>query len=455
MNNSGNMCYHIKVLCILIVAGTTIAYGSLIHAYSFPSNPLKILSPKKTILSNGLPLIYQEDKTSSITIVQLLIHGGHRADPEGKAGLAYLTTRLSLEIPDQRKIQQLMSQASRISMACYGDYSLIRIACLSEHLESTLKTVTQILKKPLFSGLRIDRIKEQMLHQREKEEDEPAQIALQKGLNCFYSDSSYGSPILGSKESLDAIKKKDIEAFFNMHFKSENMVVAVVSDLKEDSIIQILKKYLEQIPEGTSPSQTAPTQSSKIQGEKQIEVEKDIKQVLISSIYPLPMLSLKNFTNTFLLANLLGKGINSRLWRLRSEEKLAYNVNANAILMRDGGIIEAYLETDNSKKLQAREALKKELADLFENGVSNEELLMTKFYLKSFLLRSNESKDTRAYNLAFFEAFNLGSDFLNDVFREIDNITIEEINAFIKEILDPQKEIQINVGPKDKAKNQQ
>ena len=112
--------------------------------------------PGAYALENGLSVILQKDDAAAITSVQLLVRGGDRDDPAGLSGLAYLTARLSLEIPDQSKLQQLMDFGSSFSLAVGGDYTLLTVRSLSRHLDATLAIISAILVQPLFSDLRID-----------------------------------------------------------------------------------------------------------------------------------------------------------------------------------------------------------------------------------------------------------------------------------------------------------
>ncbi len=403
--------------------------------------------PEEEFLSSGLKLIYQKDTSSAITVFQILIKGGKAVEPKDKSGLAYLTTRLLLEIPDRRKIQALMNQASRISMTSRGDYSLINIKCLSEHLEETFKITTKIMLKPLFSGLRIGLVKKQMISQRKRQEDDPINVGHNTLLKELFAKTSYADSVLGSEESLKAVKKKDIKNYYKNYFVAENMAVAVISDLEKALLIEILNEYFAKLPSG-KPAESKPN-SVTIPEERQVFIEKDTKQFFISLGFPLPKITRKNFALASILENLLGKGVGSRLWDLRYIEKLAYNVNAHATQMKDGGVLEAYLETDKEKKEVALEALKKVLSSLFEKGITEVELEVTKINAKAFFLRENETKGIRAANLTFFEALGLGYEFLSGFFLEIDAIGLDEINTYIKDILNPEKGVEIVIGPKD------
>ncbi len=263
----------------------------------------------------------------------------------------------------------------------------------------------------------------------------------------MYAKTSYADSVLGSEESLKAVKKKDIKNYYENYFVAENMAVVAISDLEKETISNILDKYLPEFPTGKPPESKQKALS--VPEEKKIFIEKDIKQFFISFAFSLPKITSKNFVLGYMVENLLGKGIGSRLWGLRYVEKLAYNVNSRATQMKDGGMLEAYLETDKEKKEVALEALKKVLNNLFENGITEEELEVTKIYSKASFMRSNETKEARAMNLASFEALGLGYEFLNKFFLEIDAISLDEINAYIKDILNPEKVVEVVVGPKE------
>jgi zinc protease len=402
--------------------------------------------PEEAVLSNGLTLIYQEDDASPTSVVQILIRGGRRREPAGKQGLAFLTTRLCLEFPNQRSIEQMMNQATRTSMFCRHDFTLIKISCLSENLEEAIKLNTQILQKPLFSGLRIERVKELMNHQRKQLDDELINVAHTAALDTLFAATSYAGSDYGTEESLKNIKKKDIETFYDVYVRAGNMVVAISSDLKKESAIEILRPYLEKFTAGKpSDPEAIPFSPSE---ERSLFLEKDTQQSMVYLAFPLPKVSSRNYILTNLLENLLGKGVNSKLWPLRAEEKLAYVVNAQSFVMREGGILEVYLETDQTKIETAMEALKKIIQNLSEEGISAEEFEITKSHSKGSFMRESETKDDKTYNLVAFEALELGYKFLNQALSEMDATSLEEFNTFMKEVLSLDKAVEIIVGPK-------
>jgi predicted Zn-dependent peptidase len=88
------------------------------------------------------------------------------------------------------------------------------------------------------------------------------------------------------------------------------------------------------------------------------------------------------------------------------------------------------------------------LDELHSNGVTEEELSMTKSYSKALFLRNNETKESRALTRGNFETIGLDYSYFAKFIEEINTVSAEEINTFIQKILAPEKRVQVIIGPK-------
>ncbi len=403
--------------------------------------------PRKTTLDNGLTVILDTDGTSPTTFLQILIKGGRRAEPAGKEGLSFLTTRLTVEIPDSSKAQQLISLATGFSVTTLEDLSFINIECLSENLEDSLDVISKIILDPLFSGIRIDAVRRNMEHQGRIEEDDSVRLGHLASLDAFYGGTPYEGSVYGDNDSLKAIKGRDVSDFYKRFFVGRNMILSVSSDLPEKTLLDLAGRYLAKLPEG-EPIAFDPVASSE-PAQRSVRVERDTKQTFVCLSFRLPEISPRNYALAFLLENLLGKGPGSRLWPLRSEQKLAYNVNCRATLMRSGGFLEAYLETDKAKLETARAALRETISSLSQEGVGEEELAATKTSVIADFVRDNEVKSGRIATLAFFEAAGLGLDYYDGFASEVESLTLDEVNTFLRSLLDPERAVEVVVGSEE------
>lgn len=433
-----------KGLALLVGGCAVLALLSFTAVSSAGQDQCWKLEAQKRTLDNGLTLVIERDGSSETTVIQILVRGGKRAEPEGKSGLAFLTTRLAVEIPDSDKVRELMCMATGFSVASRGDYSLINIECLSSNLEPTLKILSKIILDPLFSSLRIDAVKDYMRHQSRVEEDDSVVVGHLASLRAFFSSPGYAGSVYGEEKTIEAIKGRDIAEFYRRHFIATNLIVVVISDLEEQRIIEIVGGALAGLSRGDAlPFEPV---GLRVPEEKTAVIERDTKQSYISLSYPLPEASPRGYALSYLLENLLGKGPGSRLWPLRSEKRLAYNVNSRLTQKLDGGLLEAYLETDNSKRKTARVELRSVLDELAENGADAAELSTAKAAARASFLRDNEVKEPRASTLAAFEALGLGFGYFNGLLNEMAAIKLEEMNAFIKSVLAREKAFEVVVG---------
>lgn len=397
------------------------------------------------VLKNGLPLIYQHDSSSPITVLLLTIKGGQRVEPAEKSGLAYLVTRLSLEIPDQSKVRQLMVQASQLTFSTFPDFNQIRLACLTPHFEETLSLLSKIMTRPLFSGLRINRIKKNMISSKSRIHDKAHLLARKEAHSLLFGSTPYGNSSYGSEKSLEKITKKDIENYYHAFFNAAHMKAVVISDENLATLLPKLEKYLGEFPPGKSTSY--PSLSFPHPDEREKKINRESKEILLYLAYPLPPLNPEVYACSLLLDHLLGKGVFSRLWKLREIKRLAYNLQSELLYYQQGGILEVVMETSPNKREAALKALNQELEYLINQSLNEEELAMTKVYTKTSLLRECQKKNVRAEYLAAFEVNGLGADFLEKLFTLIDQITLSDFNQFISEILSPGNQIKIVIGP--------
>jgi predicted Zn-dependent peptidase len=404
--------------------------------------------------------LFHQDTTAAITSVQVLVKGGKRAEPAHQRGLAFLAAGLAVEMPTDSRIRRLMHMGSTVFYDVQGDYSVISIKSLTEHLDETLKIVGGVIEKPLFSSLRIGNNKRYMENRRKGEDDSPEQLMERIFLDAFFNSEGkktpggaaydYSGSIYGDEKSRKKIKRKDIQQFYKRFFNRANIIIAVSSDLSQTGIGEIMGRHFNSLPAGqpvTVGSPGFPPIQGKIPEKKEFYLEKENQQVLIAFGALLPPMSRENYARLYMLDNLLGKGQGSKLWPLRAQKDLAYTINTHFTQYRDGGIFAIYLKTDIHKKDRAYKALKELLAGIYRQGASGGELESAAVRSRADFLRQNETRGMRTLNMAYFEALGAGVDFLETFFSDIDRVALEDFNRYLKEVLNPAGLVEAIIGP--------
>ncbi|MCJ7679107.1 MAG: hypothetical protein MUP70_00130, partial [Candidatus Aminicenantes bacterium] len=148
----------LPVIFVLLILSSTFSSESAIFSQESKTAITLWNSPiVHTVLTNGIPVHFQRDETSAVTYLQILVHGGKGDEPDGQKGISYLTTRLTLEIPDQQTLRRIMGQSTQMLMISDADHALISVASLSANLEDSIKVVSEIMFHPLINNIRIER----------------------------------------------------------------------------------------------------------------------------------------------------------------------------------------------------------------------------------------------------------------------------------------------------------
>jgi len=406
------------------------------------------ISVRKTVLDNGLTVVTQTDRTSAITVLEIVIKGGAAAEPVGQAGISYLAARLAMEIPDQETGRDFLVKALRTSMASRNDDAAIHLEFLTEFADSILGAIAAIMADPLITNIRTDRLIEAANHQRRILSDDASQEARLAHREAFFGGTGYVGATLGSEESLAGIRTKDIKEFYRRRFAANNIVVVALSDLAPEQLRSLISRHFGKFAPAVGEAEAGRTAiTTKDPPYPARRLTKDQQQSLISCAFPLPPISRQNYVLVSLLENVLGRGPGSRLWSLRTEKQLAYVVSCLAFPFRRAGFLESYLETDAARTEKAREALAAALREFWDAGISAEEFEAGKAVLWADFLRSNETKANRARTIGFFESTGLGADFLLAFEDTLASLTLDQTNAAIKGLFDPARASWVIVGP--------
>jgi predicted Zn-dependent peptidase len=398
--------------------------------------------PEKIVINNQLSFIYQQDMSSEITVVHLLIKGGKRAVPISQRGLSFITTGLAMEMPDMDEVRRLMELGTSHVYHIHSDFVTISIRSLSQNLAKSLHIITRVLRKPLFSSLRIGNVKRYLEHKQKSEKDSPEQLMDLTFFNTLFT--SYSGSIYGDAQSLKNLKRKDVIDFYNHFFNLANMIIAISTNLSKTEIIPIIEKNFALFPQGEL--QKLEKVEASIPKKKEIFIKKDNQQVLISFGAMLPRMSRQNFAMIYMLENLLGKGIGSKLWPLRAKKELAYSLKSQFSQLEEAGLLTILLKSDISKRQEAHKGLKKLLTNIYENGVTQKDLDIAKVRSQADFLRDNETKVSRSQWIAYFEALGVGFDYLEKFFSNIDQVTLEQFNSYLKKVLNPHRLIEVVIG---------
>ena len=165
---------------------------------------------------------------------------------------------------------------------------------------------------------------------RQRTENRPAGLVSQVLLEALYPpDHPYYHEVIGSMEDLSAASVEDVKGFFRTYYAPGNATLTIAGDFDRAKTKELVEQYFGPIPAGP-PVARRPAPTVRLTAPKRIAMEAKIQQPQLYVSYPSPANFAPGDRELDLLANVLGNGKSSRLYkRLVYELKIAQSVSAS------------------------------------------------------------------------------------------------------------------------------
>jgi predicted Zn-dependent peptidase len=271
-----------------------------------------------------------------------------------------------------------------------------------------------------------------------------------------YVAHPYGWPVLGWPSDLETVLREEVEAFFHQYYAPNNVVIAIVGDVKYNDIERLVAWYFNPIPPSPKPPPQVETVEPGQQGERRIAVEYDAQPELAIG-YHGPAGGGIDKEALDVLASLLSRGRTSRLYRSLVEQKeLATYVDASSDFTRfpDLFIISAAPKAPHTSE-EVESAIYEELEKLEKEGPSVWELQRVRNQLEADYARGMRSNLGMAFRLADMQALVGDWSYINTLREKREAVTADDVKrAMAKYLIKSNRTVAFLVKPEDKAEVQ-
>jgi predicted Zn-dependent peptidase len=313
---------------------------------------------------------------------------------------------------------------------------------LDQHLSQAFDVLADLVLHPMFRVEDLEKEKGVILEEIKMEADSPDYVVHELFSANFWKGHSLGKPILGTRESVKAFDRAQVQSYYKKVYAPANMLVTAAGNMKHAGLVALVREHFEELPPGPNAAKdSVPATHARIA----LRNKKALEQVHLClgvPSYPLP--HEKRFA-CYVLNTLLGGGMSSRLFQnIRERQGLAYAVFSELSPYRDTGCLTIYAGTSLGSARKVVESILMEFRDLKQHLVNDEELRRAKDHLKGSLMLGLESTSSRMSNLARQEMY-FGHFFsLDDLVESIEAVSADEVQSIAQTFFDP-KQIAVTV----------
>ena len=168
--------------------------------------------------------------------------------------------------------------------------------------------------------------------------------------------------------------------------------------------------------------------------------KKDIEQNHLLLVFPGLHANHPDRYKLAALNNILGAGMSSRLFqRVRERSGLCYSIYSFTSLYQNTGVLGIYVALNRETQEAALRMIREELERFRDHGVTAEELDRTKEQLKTTLLMSLESTNSRMSSMARNEMIFGHAQTPEEAVAKLEAVTVEDVHALAQQLLDFEK----------------
>ena len=248
----------------------------------------------------------------------------------------------------------------------------------------------------------------------------------------------YGWPVVGWASDLETVLREDVEEFFYQYYSPNNIVIAIIGDVKFEDVVKTIDRYFSKIPPSEKPVPPVTTIEPPQTGERRVAVEYDAEPSLVIG-YHMPAGGDIDFEVFDIMSSVLTRGRTSRLYKsLVEERQIVTSIGAWGSFTRypDVYAISATPKAPYSIE-EIEQAIYEELAKFQEEGPTEWELQRVRNQLDADYVRGLQSNMGLARRLTDMQAKVGDWSFLMTLKERRAAVTAEDIKRVMAEYLVP------------------
>lgn len=382
-----------------------------------------------------IPLIYELSNALPLGNISIIFYGGGKVY-ESKVGLsafsADLLNRGSKKSGELDFADKLESNAISLGVGSGLESLTFDLSFLSQKREIALELLHELLQSPNFTADAFSQSQIALKSDILSKENNFDYIAGKNLNKLIFKGTPLENPALGEIADIENITLNDIKVFVKNALTLENAVILVGGDFALKSIKKDLTNLLSILPKGQKIKRLTFSPSNKAQF---ISVAKPTKQAYIYFASPFRFESYESDLHKMTVMSFImgSSGFGSRVMEeIRVKRGLAYSAyfyaSVNSVTAQSAG----YLQTKLENKDTAINALREIVANFIKKGVTQKELDGAKDYILGSRVLSNETLNQRLNKKFRNFTRDLPLNYDEILVQKIKNLTLNELNAYIK-----------------------
>nr|WP_314446087.1 pitrilysin family protein [uncultured Sphingomonas sp.] len=314
-------------------------------------------------LPNGLTVITRPMPGLETASIALFADVGSRHEEERLNGLAHLFEHMVFKGAGGRSARQISEAiedvGGELNACTERDGTSFTAAVLGDHVGLAVELLGDLVCRPAFDAAELEREAEVVLQELAEAEDTPSDIIFDHLWSQAFAGQALGRSILGSEDSVRAIRQGDLLTWRDRHYRGGSMVLSAAGAVEHEAVMALAERHLGAIAAGAAPNAAAARFTPEARHDR---AKADQAQITLA--HAAPGQKAPDYLAARLFADIAGGGASSRLFQaVREERGLAYTVSAGLHGHDEVGLLHIHAATARKQGKAAQELIEEVLHD--------------------------------------------------------------------------------------------
>jgi len=400
-------------------------------------------------LSNGVKVLYHDNKNTPKINLVLELRAKYYYDPEDMQGLYNFVANAMTEGTKKYTAAQLADEIENRGMSLSVSPGSISMSMIREDLPKGLEILEEVLSRPAFNKKEVEKVREQILVDIKNFWDDPSSISGQLIKENIYQGHPYSKNMLGKKETVKKIRRRDLSHFHKKYISPSGAKLAIVGDLSGYDLKKVLEETFAKWKGPEVTEMEFPTVDTTKIGELNHYLNRD--QVVVSFANLSIDRKHKDYDKFLLFDQIFGGGVlgamHSRLFHLREQTGLFYTISGSSVVNAGKQPGLALVRTIVSlDRMQEAEKVIRETIDKTADSLTEQELGLAKCAIANAIKNNFETNKKIAYAFLFLEKYNFPSDYFDNRAQQLAQVALADIKDAVKTVMNASTMVTLRVG---------
>jgi predicted Zn-dependent peptidase len=390
---------------------------------------------RKDTLSNGMRVVSETLPKSRSVSIGVWVKVGSRHEPEQIGGISHFIEHMFFKGTQKRSAKDIAiemdSLGGEMNAFTSQETTTYYAKVVDEHLPVAIDILSDILLGSKFDPVEMEKERKVILEEIKGVEDTPDDYIHEFFTSTVWPDNSLGRPILGTKETIKALKHDNIISYIDQFYSPKEIVISVAGNFEHAHLIELLDaSFGKLLRSGLPKKEVTPAFTHAVTVKK-----KQLEQVQVCiGCKGLNYVHEDRYVISA-LNTVLGNSMSSRLFQeVREQNALAYSIYSYVTSYRDTGLLTVYAGADPTNALEVVRLVTREFNKIKEEGITPAEEIRVKNQIKGTLILSLESSNSHMSRLARQEIYFGKYISIDDIIKGVEKVTSDQVRQLAQQL---------------------